>query len=457
MTVSDDSKVEFAGSWQYVKWFEIWARTTAGVVVMLLALQFVTGVLLSFYYVPSTAHAHITVAYIEKVVASGSWIRALHYHGSQWLTVFLLLHLVQLFAREAYHTQRAAWFTTVILLALTLKAGGTGYSLPWDARAFFSTRVAEGLVGGLPLIGTAARRWMLGGNEISTLTLSRFYGLHVLVTPFLILLVIFTRFYRVGRQGSGGGHLLNRFTLSTIAAGIIFIGLALYSARYRAPLGPAATDLTPDYLPRPGPQFTWLYELLKHLPASLSALLTLLILIGFGLLPFLRFSVLERFSARPQRVAGFALLSILIGLVIMMTALSYISDLRDPRTREQLAKQAAAEAAFRSEPFVPAFMGQTETTPDPSTETEPPEAYKRLCATCHGEEGQGAQVGPLKFPSLMNVSLKPQRTASDIMAIIEDPEAYGLQPPMRSFAGKITEEEKRAIAEWVVKLVNSEW
>ena len=51
--------------------FEAWVRTTAGVVVMLLTMQIITGLLLGFYYVPSTEAAHTTVAYIEKVVPAG--------------------------------------------------------------------------------------------------------------------------------------------------------------------------------------------------------------------------------------------------------------------------------------------------------------------------------------------------------------------------------------------------
>src|ERR1051325_458730 len=61
---------------------EAWARTPAGVVAMLVALQAVTGVLLAFYYVPSAESAHTTVAYIEKVLPAGSWLRALHHYGS---------------------------------------------------------------------------------------------------------------------------------------------------------------------------------------------------------------------------------------------------------------------------------------------------------------------------------------------------------------------------------------
>ena len=74
-----------------------WIGTTGGVVGVLLLVQFLTGVLLAFYYVPSVDHAHTTVSYIEKVVSSGSWLRSLHHYGSQWLALFVFLHVVRLF------------------------------------------------------------------------------------------------------------------------------------------------------------------------------------------------------------------------------------------------------------------------------------------------------------------------------------------------------------------------
>ncbi|HEU5131691.1 MAG TPA: hypothetical protein VFT26_06295, partial [Pyrinomonadaceae bacterium] len=60
--------------------------------------------------------------------------------------------------------------------------------------------------------------------------------------------------------------------------------------------------------------------------------------------------------------------------------------------------------------------------------------------------------GPLRFPPLLDVSTKPRRSAEDIVALLKDPTAYGLQPPMRSFSTKLTEEQMREIAEWIVKL-----
>ena len=122
-----------------------WLQTTGGIVAILLLTQVCTGVLLAFYYVPSVDHAYTTVSYIEKVVSSGSWLRALHHYGSQWLSVFVFVHVIRLFWSGAYNTNRIQWIVGILILGLVMAAGGTGYSLPWDARAFFSTRVAEGL------------------------------------------------------------------------------------------------------------------------------------------------------------------------------------------------------------------------------------------------------------------------------------------------------------------------
>src|SRR5215210_2436843 len=148
----------------------IWLQTTGGIVAVLLLVQFLTGVLLAFYYVPSVDHAYTTVSYVEKVVSSGSWIRSLHHYGSQWLTVFIFIHVIRLFLTRAYRANKRQWIASILLLGLLMAAGGTGYSLPWDARAFFSTRVAEGLMAGLPFAGGITRLWLLGGSEISTLT-----------------------------------------------------------------------------------------------------------------------------------------------------------------------------------------------------------------------------------------------------------------------------------------------
>jgi ubiquinol-cytochrome c reductase cytochrome b subunit len=427
-----------------------WIQTTGGVVAAILLIQFITGVLLAFYYVPSIDHAHVTVTFIEKVLAGGSWIRSLHHYGSLWLPLFLFVHLVRLYVEETYSHCPGHWIAAVLLLGLSMAGGATGYSLPWDARAFFSTRVAEGLLGGLPLVGKNARLWLLGGNEISAITLSRFFALHVLVTPFLILVVVSWRGYgmNVVRRWSN----LNRHLL---AGGLAFAALALYAAKFPAPLGPPVSNSPANYLPRPGAQFLWVYQSLKYMPGALGSIvgvvLPALVLFILIFLPWLDRPSLRKFSRHPPRMIGGLILASCSLLVVSLTTLCYLSDKRDPRTRIQLARQATDEAAFRQAPFVPQLIALGADT-SASAQAGPPEAYTKLCATCHGNHGEGARQGNLRFPPLIGVASKPRRSVDDIVGLLNDPTAYGLEPPMKSFATKLTDQEKRTIAEWVVKL-----
>jgi len=469
-----DVRAERTSSWRG------WLWTTTGIVLMLLLVQFVTGLLLAFYYVPSTDHAHTTVSFIEKALPAGSWIRALHHHGSQWLPLFLFLHLIELFWRSAYKTKVTRWLAAIALLALAMAAGASGYSLPWDVRAFFSTRVAEGIAGGLPLVGSAARAWLLGSNEISTLTLSRLFALHVLVTPFLILLVVVwqllikrtsracatTYFENVPNDTVARPRavVINQLTRNVLTATAVFVLLALYAHKFPAPLGPPAANAGIGYLPRPGAQFLWLYQTLKYVPGSVGSLLGVvlpgLVLLTFAALPWLDRTPLRRIAKDPRRQIGGVMLSLSFLFVTAMTLVSYANDRRDPRTRQQLARQAVEEAAFRQEPFVPALLREDDAvaiplvsaSPSPAGAGNPPAAFTKLCVSCHGEHGEGARQGPLKFPALLGVSAKPRRSLEDIIGILNDPTAYGLEPPMKSFATKLTEDEKREIAAWVVTL-----
>ena len=416
-----------------------WLQTTTGIVAVLLLVQFLTGVLLAFYYVPSVDHAYTTVSYIEKVVSSGSWLRSLHHYGSQWLSVFVFLHVIRLFWSETYRSNRIQWIAGILILGLVMAAGGTGYSLPWDARAFFSTRVAEGLMAGLPVAGGMARLWLLGGSDISPVTLSRFFALHVLVVPALIAVVVVWRLFRA--------QISELFTTrDAIVGGLIFLALALWALKHPAPLGPSVAEAGADYLPRPGSQFLWLYQSLKYIPGVLGSIVGV-VLPGIVLGIFVALPWLKR-----QRLIAGSLLGIGVVLIVLMTTVSYLSDHRDPRTAQQLSRQVAQEEAWRRQPFQPATISLAPASTANATAGGPPEMYTKFCAQCHGSNGQGAQQGPLKFPPLLGVSSKPRRSVDDIVGLLKDPPAYGLQAPMRPFADKLTKDQMQEIAEWIVKL-----
>ena len=316
-------------------------------------------------------------------------------------------------------------------------AAGTGYSLPWDARAFFSTRVAEGLMGGLPFAGGMARLWLLAGSEISTLTLSRFFALHVLVVPALIVCVVVWRLF--------GASLARVFDYRhAIAGGLVFVALAVWCFKHPAPLGPSVATVTANYLPRPGAQFLWLYESLKYLPGGLGSIAGV-VLPGIVLLVLIALSWLKH-----QRPIGATILAAGAALVVIMTTAQYIGDRRDPQTAKQLALQAMQEQTARGEPFKATSL---EVMQAAQAETGGvPVLYTKFCANCHGPHGEGARVGTLNFPPLLKVAAKPRRSVDDIVGLLKNPTAYGLQPPMRSFSDKLSEPQMREIAEWIVKL-----
>jgi cytochrome c553 len=266
---------------------------------------------------------------------------------------------------------------------------------------------------------------------------------------------------------------------NAIVAGLAFLALALYAYWNFAPLGPPADTAAPGYLPRPGAQFRWLFQLLKYLPGQAASVVAValpaLIFIGLASLPFLNRPRLKRVVAHPRRMVGAALFVLGFALFTIMTAISYYKDARDPVIRTQLARQSAEEAAFRAAPFVPLRTRTSESDIDETTPTDkgnaasttnvnsnasgnkpqkvisatsPPEAYVAKCSGCHGTRGQGVKI----YPRLIGISTKPRRTVEDIIAIMNDPLAYGMDPLMPSFKDKLTEEEKREIAEWTVSL-----
>jgi ubiquinol-cytochrome c reductase cytochrome b subunit len=448
-----------------------WLRTTAGLCVLLVALQLTTGLLLACYYVPAADAAHTTVAFIEKATASGAWLRALHVYGSVLLPCALVLHLIQQLWRGSHARCPVGWVATVGLLGLALAAGGTGYTLPYDARAYYSTRVAEGLVGGLPLVGARLRLWLLGGPVISTLSLSRLFALHVLALPSLILTVVVARLFifRDCTAHEAAAHAAQAARFSTwlrvqlarnaVVAGLAFVALALYAAKYPAPFGPRADAVPAEYLPRPGTQFLWLFELLKHTSGAAASFVGLilpgLLIALLALLPWL--GKRKRADGQhPRRRLGALLIGATCVLVVTATAFAYLDDRHDPRVSEQLARQTAAEESFRRAPFIPqrprtnqtanADTSTATTQPTPiSAQTPPPAAYTQHCIKCHGAHGEGVRPNP----KLIGVATQPHRTVADLIAILNDPSAYGLEKPMTSFANKLTDEEKRQIAEWI--------
>lgn len=179
-----------------------WWYTLGSASLFLFALQGVTGIFLAVYYVPSPDHAYESIQYIMNNVAFGWLIRGIHHWGASLMVLFVFFHMLRTFYYAAYKFPREiTWLTGVVLFLATLGMGFTGYLLPWNQRAYWATTVGTEIAGSAPLIGDFILRVLRGGNDLSAVTLARFFAVHIWFLPAIIALIIGVHLYLVIRLG----------------------------------------------------------------------------------------------------------------------------------------------------------------------------------------------------------------------------------------------------------------
>src|SRR6266850_2137242 len=118
------------------------------------------------------------------------------------------LHMYRVFLTGSYKPPREFnWLVGVILLLLTLLLSFTGYLLPWDQLALWAVTVGTNMMGYTPVFGTQVKFVLLGSKEIGNDTLLRWYVLHVLMLPFVIVIFMAVHFWRVRKDGGVSGPL----------------------------------------------------------------------------------------------------------------------------------------------------------------------------------------------------------------------------------------------------------
>jgi cytochrome b6 len=182
-----------------------WYFCLGGITFALFAIQGVTGILLSLYYRPTPEQAYESILFIMNNVRFGWLIRSIHHWSASLMIATCVAHMLRVFITGSYKNPRELnWVAGVFLLLLTLAFGFTGYLLPWDQRALWGSTVGSEILGVIPLVGKALLGLLRAGAEVTGLTLTRFYGLHMLVLPVLTFLFLGTHFIIIRRQGISG-------------------------------------------------------------------------------------------------------------------------------------------------------------------------------------------------------------------------------------------------------------
>lgn len=162
----------------------------------------VTGILLMFYYVPSTTQAYDRMLDLRGTVAFGIFLRNMHRWSAHGMVAVVFLHMCRVFLTGSYKPPREFnWVLGVLLFLVTLFMSFTGYLLPWDQLAFWAITVGSSIAGYAPLVGKEVKFVLLGDSTVGQEALLRFYVLHVAVLPAVLSLLVAIHFWRIRKDG----------------------------------------------------------------------------------------------------------------------------------------------------------------------------------------------------------------------------------------------------------------
>jgi menaquinol-cytochrome c reductase cytochrome b subunit len=179
-----------------------WMQTLGSATLTAFLVQAITGVILAFYYKPDPDKAYQSIEFITNDLTLGWLVRGMHRWGASVFIILMFLHMARVFLFGAYKYPRELnWIIGVLLLAMGMLEGFTGYLLPWDQTAYWATVVGINLNGTAPVLGPFLAQFLAGGAEIGADTLSKFYALHMLLIPGAIFALIGLHLYLVIRLG----------------------------------------------------------------------------------------------------------------------------------------------------------------------------------------------------------------------------------------------------------------
>jgi ubiquinol-cytochrome c reductase cytochrome b subunit len=158
---------------------------------LVLVNQIVTGIFLTMHYKPSAAEAFASVEYIMRDVSGGWLIRYMHSTGASLFFIVVYLHMFRALIYGSHQKPRELVWILGMLIFLTLMAEAfMGYVLPWGQMSYWGAQVIINLFGAVPVIGGDLTEWIRGDYLVSDATLNRFFALHVVALPLVILLLV---------------------------------------------------------------------------------------------------------------------------------------------------------------------------------------------------------------------------------------------------------------------------
>lgn len=278
-----------------------------GMAVMLVLMQFASGMLLKFVYEPTPQAAYTSVRMLAEGVPFGRLVRNLHHWCAHLLVPVVFLHMLRVFFTGAFHPPRQFnWIIGLGLFGTVLAANFTGYLLPWDQLAFWAVTVSAGMLEYVPWAGRRLRDILAAGNDLGPGTLRLFFAVHTAVVPVVLFTLMGFHFWRIRKSGglviprlpgeTGGTQpervpTLPHLLVREVVAGMTLVAvIMMLSVFFDAPLGdPANPGLSPNPTKAPW-YFAGLQEVLLHFhPVFAVCILPLAVGAALLSIPYLRY------------------------------------------------------------------------------------------------------------------------------------------------------------------------
>lgn len=292
--------------------------------VVAFVIQGVSGMIMMLYYVPSPTDAFQSTQYIFQTVYFGRFLETVHLYTAYAMIMLAFMHMMRgYFVSVQKKPRELMWVVGMVMGFVTLGFGFTGYLLPWTVVSKSATDVGIGMISALPAVVSSAIMFLIVGAGGDATELLRFYDLHVVVLPAVLLVLLTLKMYMLEVHGiaesqSGPPPDARANRVIPIFPDVTFyvLGLAamfgsamlLISAVFPLSLPPEYTpQLAAQFTPQPDWYFLWIYQILKisvfegaGLPIALS--LVALVFVLLLVLPFVDRGLTRRIGERPRYV-----------------------------------------------------------------------------------------------------------------------------------------------------------
>ncbi len=311
--------------------------------------QIITGIWLAMEYTPVSDSAFASIQHIMRDVRYGWLLRLMHTTGASAFFIVIYLHMYRALIYGSYKKPRELlWLIGMLIYMTLLLEAFTGYVLPWGQMSYWGAAVITSLASAIPIIGKFIVVWLRGDFTVSTVTLHRFFSLHVIAVPLILFVLVFLHLVALHYVGSNNpdgidikekkdahGHPLDGipfhpyYTVKDLMGAVVFLIIFSIVLFFAPKMGgyflepdndiPANALQTPSHI-APVWYMTPFYAILRAIPNKFLGLIAMASAIAFMfVLPWL-----DRSKVRSIRYKGIYSKIAIAVFVVSFIGLGYL-------------------------------------------------------------------------------------------------------------------------------------